>query len=582
MWMFVLAAGCGRQDSRGPSGPARYGALTNQPSSSVPRALPDHSGEQPWLKSEFAVVQTELSPATLFHSKSTSLAFFTHMPGTGIGGPAFVAMTTPLGPKVSQAGGTLAATNMIESWVLVWFAGAAGWTNWDAPWLVTIQRKPASIEFSTNGLRFTFAGEAGYAAMMPLYGYYKPPQQGRESSQLYALKEKKKRVTTWKWAAGLQKDPLARARYWASALKEFPVYCEESVSVNRGNDSVTIRQKFRFVSWNDEWNTHHLKLAPVSPVLAHAFREGFSAQFSKKPFDMEIFTSFGPYYGIEKADSYEVTLPVLRYVHETHGAGEVVEGYVEAPCFTAWQKAHASNDWEGAQQQWPRLRAQFRARSELRWPAFAAAETLSPLEQTANALGAARVAYRLGDADTYVQACDRFARAITQLWVQQRGLNYIREWQPWHSMDVIPEDARLTMLDQNGWRIGQPAPARDLASAPDLVRILRGVQPASHVRALNDSTGTRERLIPGAAATGRIAVAENAAILSNAFLMHEFVTGADGAREADWPRIAWSDWKTPAGSPWNFGQVVPFTNAPEEVETTALNRNTRVMVYSAR
>jgi hypothetical protein len=154
-----------------------------------------------------------------------------------------------------------------------------------------------------------------------MYGYYKPLPLALANHPFYSLKEKKKRVLTWEWFKALPADPLARARYWASALREFPVYCEDSFSVDRAHDSVVFRQSFRWLSWNDDWKTKHLKLAPVSPVLALAWREGFPAEFSKQPFDMEIFTPQGPYYGVQGVDSYEVTLPVLRYVNET----EVVE-----------------------------------------------------------------------------------------------------------------------------------------------------------------------------------------------------------------------------------------------------------------
>jgi hypothetical protein len=130
---------------------------------------------------------------------------------------------------------------MRESWFVVWFAGATNWTNWDSPWFLTLQHRPAKIRFDTEGLHFTFAREAGYAALMPMYGYYKPLQLGQEASAFAQLKEKKKRVLTWEWFKALPADPLARARYWASALREFPLYCEDSFSVDRAHDSVTIR-----------------------------------------------------------------------------------------------------------------------------------------------------------------------------------------------------------------------------------------------------------------------------------------------------------------------------------------------------
>ena len=71
------------------------------------------------------------------------------------------------------------------------------------------------------------------------------------------------------------RDPLTRIRYWASATREFPIYCEDSFSVDRARDSVTIRSRFHWRSINDDWKTRHIKLAPLSPPLAHAAPRAF-------------------------------------------------------------------------------------------------------------------------------------------------------------------------------------------------------------------------------------------------------------------------------------------------------------------
>lgn len=579
---LFLIAGCVPEREGAPSA-GLYGALTNELPKGIARAWPAPSATQPWTNGELSVIQTELSPATLFHCKARTLSFFANMAETGIGGPTFAAIETEQGPKIFKPGERIEPARMRESWFVVWWAGASGWTNWDSPWFLTLQHRPAKIRFDANGLHFTFNGEAGYAALMPMYGYYKPLQAGQESSPFVQLKETKKRVLTWEWFKALPADPLARARYWASALREFPVFCEDSFSLDRAHDSVTIRQSLRWVSWNDDWNTDHLKLAPLSPVLALAYKESFPADFSKKPFDMEIFTPFGPYYGIEKVDSYDVTLPVLSYVHETEGTDAAALAESNAPCFALWQKAHGSGDWESARRQWPALRDEFLRSATTHWPAFASANNVSALEQTANALGAARVAYRLGDADTYAKASHVFARAITQLSAQQHGLNYFREQQPWRSMEPIGADAALTMMTVNGWHIDKPAPLSSLVSLPDVARIWRAVMPPARERSPNQPTAKLQRLIPGGPPTPFIFGGEPEGSGHVSFLVQSVVTESrdqkSGERAPAWPRITWRDWKTPTGAPWNFGQVTVSTNAPVKAETTALNGNTRVIVY---
>ncbi len=547
----------------------------------------DRMTEQPWTNAELAIIETELSPAILYHSTSKTLSFFANMPETGIGGPTFAAIETEQGPKIFKSGDRIDPVRMRESWFVVWWAGATNWTNWDSPWFLTLQHRPKRIQFDANGLHFTFTNGAGYAAVMPMYGYYKPLAAGQESSPFARLKEKKKRVLTWDWFKALPADPLARARYWASALREFPIYCEDSFSVERGHDSVVIRQSFRWLSWNDDWKTEHLKLAPLSPVLAHAYREGFPAEFSRKPFDMEIFTSFGPLYGVEKVDSYEVTLPVLRYVNETVGAGARATGWSNAPCFDAWREAHAIGEWESVRSRWPALRENFQRGAFVNWTAFAGFN-VSPLEQTANALGAARLAYRLGDADTYTSACARFARSLTQLCAQQRGLNYFREQQPWRSMEPIDAQESLTFLTSNGWQAERKKLGEIPEDIPDLIRIWRDTLPTSR-EPIKPAVGAKlERLIPGGPPSGYVSSSERLET-AETFVPPNLVFEFEGAvhettatQTSTWPRITWSDWKTPTGIAWNFGQVTASTNALLKTETIPLNRNTRVTLFRAR
>ena len=580
--LLVFGFGCAPKGEKAPAS-GTYGLLTNQPLQASARTGADPLAAQPWKNGQLAIIQTELSPATLYHCNAKTISLFANMPETGIGGPTFAAIETEQGPKIFKPGDKIDPARMRESWFVVWWAGASGWTNWDSPWFLTLQHRPAHIRFDTNGLHFTFDSAAGFGALMPMYGSFKPLQAEQMSSAFAQLKEKKKRVLTWEWFKALPADPLARARYWASALKEFPLHCEESFSVDRAHDSVVIRQSFRWLSWDDDWNTEHLKLAPVSPVLALAYKEGFPAKFSKKPFDMEILTQFGPVYGVERVSSYEVTLPVLRYVHATAGVDSKNLPASNAPCFAAWQDAHASGNWESVRQRWPALRDEFRRTAFVQWAAFGAASGRSLLEQTANALGAARVAYRLSDADTYVEACQSFARAVVQLCAQQRGLNYFREQQPWNSMESIGERARLTSLTTNGWQIDDPAPPSPLAGSPDVARVWSDVQPVSR-EGRQQPAVQLERLIPGAPPMPFIFDRGLEAGSPNSFLVHRIVTEppGNGGRSPAWPRMIWPDWKTPTGTPWNFGQIVAATNFPARVESQALSANTTVWSFPSK
>ena len=58
-----------------------------------------------------------------------------------------------------------------------------------------------------------------------------------------------------------------RVKYWACATREFPIYCEDSFSVNRAKDSVTIRQRFQWHSIEDDWKTRHIKVAVHDHII---------------------------------------------------------------------------------------------------------------------------------------------------------------------------------------------------------------------------------------------------------------------------------------------------------------------------
>src|SRR5207248_9143269 len=119
------------------------------------------------------------------------------------------------------------------------------------------------------------------------------------------------KIRTWDWAKAVPRDPLMRVKYWASATREFPIYCEDSFSVNRAKDAITIRQHFHWHTINDDWKTRHIKVAPISPRLALASMDKqFPVEFSKPVMDFALSTPDGPYKGIENADTYHATFRV--------------------------------------------------------------------------------------------------------------------------------------------------------------------------------------------------------------------------------------------------------------------------------
>lgn len=547
---------------------ALYGEPTAKPSESIQRVRPVGYIGEDWRNSPFFYIQTELSPCTLYYSNTNYLSFFTNMGDYGLGAPTHAAYMTQDGYMDVTPGETINPEDMSECWVLSWFVGAKGWTEWDSPCVIYLQKKPVSIKLDQNGLAFEFSDFAGYTVFMPLYGYYKPPQENRKSLTFYGLPTKN--IRTWEWSNLIQQKAIDRIQYWAKVSREFPIYCEDSFSVDRSKDTVTIRQRFDWLSINDDWKTPHLKLAPLSPVLALASMDkAFPIEFSKPVKDVDIFTSYGPYIGVEGVDSFDSILRVLQYVNEMevydppktdahptvqmvldklratanakfpepdvyeydHGglgnfcwaimgdqwyakgipyyeremqriAASSLKRYfhddvlvkerfkereypkgsgktyliLEGPGIgswgvlgdagkfstnmleTLWAYAHYTNDWELIKERWDMVKKLFCTAAETSWASFGRGAIAEMGDEAAPCLAYARMAYKVGDMDTYGYACYMFARELVHHWVKQRGAQYFRLNQPWHSMEFIPEEVYLTNLwgDTAGWQIDGP------------------------------------------------------------------------------------------------------------------------------
>lgn len=249
------------------------------------------------------VVTSELSPAVLVQTGRSRLTLFGNLSRWGLGAPTHVALSTPQGVKAlsRESGGaalTLPVATMREPWMLVWFAGASGWKQWDSPWLVVWQRRPQTVALEDGGLRATGpATGLGTVAMMPLYGLGKPDTRA------------------WHVPPA---DALQRCRFWARAVRRYPVACDEAFRVELATDSIAVRDRFRWLATEDDWHTAPLMFAPLSPTLALARQGGrMPMTVSGTVQDAGVVTSFGPYAGVANVDGYEVRFPVLHYLTQT-------------------------------------------------------------------------------------------------------------------------------------------------------------------------------------------------------------------------------------------------------------------------
>jgi len=592
--LLAMAPGCQRQPEGAaervppnPNAPAAYLAVTSAPSTRIAPARPNSAGTN-WESTPFWVLHTELSPAILVHSSTRYLGLFADLAESGLGAPTHVAWSTRDGPRAQKAGTTHDVSAMEENWLLVWFAGAAGWANWDSPWAIFLQRKPSWLRLDEKGLHLEFPEVVGDVALLPLYGYFKLPPAGHDYLAEHGLPGRK--LYSWEWEKSLARDPLTRLRYWAGATRELPTYCEESFSVDRSRDEVTIRWRFEHHVIEDDWKTRRLKLAPLSPALGLAAKDkAFPVRFSKPHFDMEIPTPFGPYMAVQGEAEFHATFPWLHYLNETAAANE-------DPLIGLTAYKDLSVAGPGG------------------WSSFGRAG-LSPLgEEASRWADRAQLAYKSGDIDGYNYAAYQFVRELTHLWAQQRGAGYFRKQQPWHSMEWMDEEVFVAGLDTGGWVLDGPnfpARAAERAFASrwsrfydlDVARFYRDWLKEDVRRELNwtQQRGTNAlpilvsalvlgetpkqfaRLVPPGAPSPFVTGAEREVAGPNPTLLTDLQLVDPEGRPSTtaWPRLAWPAWKAPAGGAWSFGRIKPTRDGePRSTQRIPLNWNTEVITFA--
>lgn len=265
------------------------------------------------------ILSTELSPAILIHSNQSRLSLFANMDKWGLSPPTFCAIPLPEGIRILKKGDSLSSPSQSAPWLLVWFSGAEGWSEWDAPLLIVLHHRPTILSLNDKGLFLSFPKQAGDIVLMPLYGYYKPPQQGKDFLSKNNLPSKN--IRPWQWQKGLPSEVFNRCDYLSKVMRAYPLYVEEKFAISQ--DTLVLRETFKWRYISDDWGTKPIRLAPLPPSLALAFWAS-THKYAEKPFpvllshslkDPDVFTPYGPWMGIENVDTYELRFPLLSYVH---------------------------------------------------------------------------------------------------------------------------------------------------------------------------------------------------------------------------------------------------------------------------
>lgn len=261
------------------------------------------------------VVASELSPALMVRVPGQQVQLFANLDQWGLRPPQRLAIRAGAKVLQAQAPAEIDGREMAAPWLLCWSGEAQRLPEFEVPWLVVLQRRPARICLDASGLAVHWPTKGDWVALMPLYGYLKLPRKPPGYLVEHGLPPAG--PEPWRWQDGLPTKVAHRCDWWARVVREYPVTVEETFSVQPRTDVITFRYRYSWLSTDDDWRTPHVKFGVLSPVLGLAYLGGtFPMTINPAPVDGDIFTPFGPTIGTVGVDWNTVSMRVLKYVHE--------------------------------------------------------------------------------------------------------------------------------------------------------------------------------------------------------------------------------------------------------------------------
>ena len=266
---------------------------------------------KPFADRDVVYLQTPRSPGVLVRMKTAKVTVFAGLDHYGAEPPTLLWARTADGVKTLRRGERLAGGAMTASWLLASFQGAKGWEEFDAPWFLSLDRRPEAITLTAEGLMLEYAQpDSGYVFSMPLYGYDKAPQGDKPFESSIG-------VEPWTWVKEFPDAVAERCDWWASVAKAYPVDFRESFRVDPSSDRIDFRQDYRWLIVEDDWGAEPRRFALLPPSVALASRaERFPLEVDAPVRDADYWTSYGPLVGVENVDRLEYSLGLLQYLHD--------------------------------------------------------------------------------------------------------------------------------------------------------------------------------------------------------------------------------------------------------------------------
>jgi len=307
-------------------GMARQGKL-RKPSTAL-RAVLDYGGGT-------EVHLNRVCPGVLVRTEASRIELFVRcavagegwrVTGKGSRPPLWVAFSEGGRVRVAEAKGEVPLGKMEEPWLLAWWGGQGGfeiplrpadggpsrniWPVYPAasdlrvgkgigewPMLVVLERRAERLAADGDGWSLSFGGPAGRTIVAPLYG-----------------RRWVRREEIARWKDGVPAAAAAQARAWTARLRAVPVDVREEMGLEQGVPTVTDR--FTVEEIRDAWGTKPRPWAPLPPVFALAWKEGFPVRPADGgPFeDWGWLHRLGPLGGLDgrREISFRISIPQLE------------------------------------------------------------------------------------------------------------------------------------------------------------------------------------------------------------------------------------------------------------------------------
>ena len=265
---------------------------------------------------------SRLTPALLTQSSASSLRLFA---GDVYGHTLVDASVNsrPLGPAYPKyvaysSGGSVRVTTlsstelelpaMDQNWLLLWYGdnshfvhskipltypnGASTYAyQADIPILLILENAPVRIKQSIEGgVDITYSNPAGYSSILPIFG-----QDYLRVSE------------TEGWSQALPTEVINKVNWWADHMCAYPTTVSETYAYNEISDTASITETFNFLNICSGGTT----FAPIPPTLGMV-KDNLNVTFSGPVVNGDLYSEFGPTYGIENTNAYSWSISGLK------------------------------------------------------------------------------------------------------------------------------------------------------------------------------------------------------------------------------------------------------------------------------